>query len=206
MPVTLFSLEECCVVGKNPGPKEGEILLQVGSGKLKNPNKPQEGFFKKAGVPPKRVLKSFKVDEDQALDVGTFLRADFFKEGAYVDVSGITIGRGFAGGMKRHHFGGLRATHGVSVSHRSIGSTGHRKSPGKVFKGKKMPGHMGSKRRTMQNLEIVKLDVDKGLLIIKGSVPGFEGSWVEISDAIKKRGVQKTLMHKTSRIQKGAAA
>lgn len=190
VPVTLFALGDCCVVSKEE--KNGQNILQIGSGKLKHPNKPQTGFFEKAGVSPKKVIKSFKVDADQVLEVGTVLGADFFEEGSYVDITGVTIGRGFAGAMKRHNFSGLRATHGVSVSHRSHGSTGHRKDPGKVFKGKKMAGHMGCVQVTVQNLKIMQVDKEQGVLVIKGSVPGFEKSWLKICDAIKKSNPKKT--------------
>lgn len=185
-PVTLFSLQGCCVVRHKPSQQEGEISLQVGSGEAKKVNKPLRGYFSKQGVTPKKILGEFSISSDCALPVGSLFRADYFAEGSYVDIIGTTIGRGFAGPMKRHNFGGLRATHGVSISHRSHGSTGHRKSPAKVFKNKKMAGHMGCDQVTIQNLRVMTVDVENGLIIVKGSVPGFEGGWVRIRDAIKK--------------------
>lgn len=179
-PVTLFSLEGCRVVRQLDG------SIQVGSGIAKHPTKPLRGHFAKVGLEPAQILGEFRVDEDHRLPVGAAFRADYFSIGSYVDVAGITIGRGFAGCMKRHNFAGLRASHGVSVSHRSPGSTGNRKFPAKVFKGKKMAGHMGVQRVTLLNLKVVDLDVERGLLVVRGSVPGSEGSWVRIRDAIKK--------------------
>src|SRR5689334_24846231 len=143
------------------------------------------GHFGKAQVEPKAVVAEFRVDEDGLIDVGAEFTADHFVPGQKVDISGVTIGKGFAGAIKRWHFGGLRATHGVSVSHRSHGSTGQRQDPGKVFKGKKMAGHLGDERVSIQNLQIVRVDAERGLLFVKGAVPGAEGSWVEVRDAAK---------------------
>jgi large subunit ribosomal protein L3 len=185
-PVTIFSLEGCAVISTRPSSREGMTSVQVGSGKAKNVTKPMRGHFAKNGVQPKQVLKEFLVPSQLAPEKGAQFTAEYFAEGEFVDVSGVTIGRGFAGGMKRHNFRGLRATHGVSVSHRSHGSTGNRKSPAKVFKNKKMAGHMGCVRITVQNLKVLDVDSHRGLLIVKGSVPGFEGGWVEINDALKK--------------------
>ena len=183
-PVTLFSLEDCCVVARREDC--GFVSLQVGSGRSKKPSKPLRGHFVKAGVEPKAILREFRVLPEFALPVGTRFCADYFTVHECVDVTGVTIGRGFAGSMKRHNFHGLRATHGVSVSHRSHGSTGNRKDPGKVFKGKKMAGHMGCCQVTVQNLSVLEVDVERGLLVIKGAVPGFQGGWVMIQDAVKK--------------------
>jgi large subunit ribosomal protein L3 len=185
-PVTLFSLEGCTVVAVKKS-EDGRLLsLQVGSGRAKNVTKPLQGHFAKANVEPKKILREFRITEDRELPVGGVFQADYFEKGHWVDITGITIGRGFAGAMKRHNFGGLRATHGVSVSHRSHGSTGHRKDPGKVFKGKKMAGHMGCQKVTVQNIKVMDFDVERGLIVVKGNVPGFEGNWVTMRDAVKK--------------------
>src|SRR5207253_2532387 len=154
--------------------------------KAKNVAKPQRGAFGKAKVEPKAKIVEFRVAEDALLDVGATITADHFIAGQYVDIQGITQGKGFAGAMKRWNFGGLRATHGVSVSHRSHGSTGQRQDPGKVFKGKKMAGHMGDRRVTTQNLRVVRTDVARGLIMVEGAVPGAKGGWIQIRDAVKK--------------------
>lgn len=187
VPVTVLSLETNHVVAQRTGDRDGYVAVQVGAGvaKAKNVAKPQRGHFGKAEVEPKAKLVEFRVAEDALVDVGAEIAADHFVAGQLVDVSGHTQGKGFQGGMKRWGFGGLRATHGVSVSHRSLGSTGQRQDPGKVFKGKKMAGHMGDKQRTQQNLEIVSTDVERGLLFVKGSVPGHKGSWLVVKDAVK---------------------
>jgi large subunit ribosomal protein L3 len=153
--------------------------------KAKNVAKPQRGHFAKAEVEPKAKLVEFRVSEDALVDVGAYISADHFVPGQMVDIAGHTQGKGFAGAMKRWGFGGLRATHGVSVSHRSHGSTGNRQDPGKVFKNKKMAGHMGDRQRTQQNLEIVLTDAERGLIFVKGSVPGAKGAWLMVSDAVK---------------------
>ena len=176
--------------GKAPArqPKgDGYIALQLGAGKAKAKNKSQaeRGQFARAKVEPKAIVREFRVSEDSLLPVGAELSADHFVVGQKVDVAGISIGKGFAGAMKRWNFGGLRATHGVSLSHRSHGSTGQRQDPGKVFKGKKMAGHLGDERVSVQNLKIVRVDAERGLLFVKGAVPGAENSWVEVRDAAK---------------------
>jgi large subunit ribosomal protein L3 len=186
-PVTLFSLEGCCVVAVKTSVDGGRVSLQVGSGKTKNVTKPMLGHFAKSNVVPKAILREFRIDAQHILPVGGEFQADYFEKGHWVDISGVTIGRGFAGAMKRHNFSGLRATHGVSVSHRSHGSTGHRKDPGKVFKGKKMAGHMGCQKVTVQNMKVMDFDVERGLIVVKGNVPGFDGSWVTIRDAVKRK-------------------
>ena len=160
--------------------------LGAGQAKVKNTTKAERGQFAVAKVEPKRHVAEFRVDADNLIEVGATLQADHFVEGQLVDVTGTSIGKGFAGGMKRWNFGGLRATHGVSVSHRSIGSTGGRQDPGKTFKNKKMPGHMGDRRITTQNVKVVKTDVERGLIMIQGSVPGSKGAWIMIKDAVKK--------------------
>jgi large subunit ribosomal protein L3 len=187
VPVTVLQLEELQVVGRREMDKDGYTAVQLGGGKVKAKNvaKPQRAAFGKAEVEPKARVAEFRVDEDGLLDVGALISADHFVAGQLVDVSGVTQGKGFAGAMKRWGFGGLRATHGVSVSHRSHGSTGNRQDPGRVFKNKKMAGHMGARNRTQQNLEIVRTDPIRGLLFVKGSVPGHKGAWLTVSDAIK---------------------
>jgi large subunit ribosomal protein L3 len=188
VPVTVLKVEDCEVVAVRTAEKDGYTAIQLGVGpkSAKNVSKPMRGHFAKAKVEPKAYVAEFRVSEDAVLDVGARLSVEHFVEGQFVDVTGISIGRGFAGVMKRHNFGGLRATHGVSISHRSHGSTGQRQDPGKVFKGKKMAGHMGAKQRTVLNLEVFGVDEERGLILVKGSVPGAEGSWVRIRDAVKR--------------------
>jgi large subunit ribosomal protein L3 len=187
VPVTVLALEDCQVVARKEADRDGYTAVQLGAGqaKAKNVAKPQRGHFGKAEVEPKARLAEFRVDEDALLEVGGTISADHFVAGQLVDVSGQTQGKGFAGAMKRWGFKGLRATHGVSVSHRSHGSTGQRQDPGKVFKNKKMAGHMGDRQRTQQNLEVVSTDVERGLIFLKGSVPGSKGSWLLVKDAMK---------------------
>jgi large subunit ribosomal protein L3 len=187
VPVTVLQLDGVQVVGRREADRDGYTAVQLGAGtaKAKNLAKPQRSAFGKAKVEPKARVVEFRVAEDALLDVGATLSADHFVAGQLVDVSGVTQGKGFAGAMKRWGFGGLRATHGVSVSHRSHGSTGNRQDPGRVFKNKKMAGHMGARNRTQQNLEVVRTDPARGLIFIKGSVPGHKGSWLTIQDAIK---------------------
>jgi large subunit ribosomal protein L3 len=192
VPVTVLELQNCQVVGQRTADKDGYVALQLGAGqaKVKNTTKAERGQFAIAKVEPKRHVAEFRVDEANLIEVGATLQADHFVEGQLVDVTGTSIGKGFAGGMKRWNFGGLRATHGVSVSHRSIGSTGGRQDPGKTFKNKKMPGHMGDRRITTQNVKVVKTDVERGLIMIQGSVPGAKGAWIMIKDAVKKPAPQ----------------
>ncbi|MCJ8309124.1 MAG: 50S ribosomal protein L3 [Rhizobiaceae bacterium] len=188
VPVTVLRMENVQVVSQRTNEKNGYTAVQLGAGKakVKNVSKSMRGHYAVAKVEPKRKLAEFRVSEDNMIDVGAQLSAEHFVAGQKVDVTGTSVGKGFAGAMKRHNFGGLRASHGVSVSHRSHGSTGQCQDPGKVFKGKKMAGHMGSTRVTTQNLEVVKTDAERGLLMIKGSVPGSKGSWIMVRDAIKK--------------------
>ncbi len=187
VPVTVLALENCQVIAHKTEERDGYTALQMGAGaaKPKRVSKAERERFAKARVAPKRKLVEFRVVPEGLIEVGATMNADHFVAGQKVDVSGISIGKGFAGAMKRHNFGGLRATHGVSISHRSHGSTGQCQEPGKVFKGKKMAGHMGAVRVTTQNLEIARTDVDDGLILIKGAVPGSKGGWVEIRDAVK---------------------
>jgi len=187
VPVTVLQLDDVQVIGRREMDRDGYTAVQLGAGKAKAKNvaKPQRSAFGKAEVEPKARLAEFRVAEDALLDVGAHISADHFIPGQMVDVAGVTQGKGFAGAMKRWGFGGLRATHGVSVSHRSHGSTGNRQDPGRVFKNKKMAGHMGARNRTQQNLEVVRTDPVRGLLFIKGSVPGHKGSWLSVSDAVK---------------------
>jgi large subunit ribosomal protein L3 len=187
VPVTVLQLEDLQVVGRREAERDGYTAVQLGAGKAKAKNvaKPQRAAFGKAEVEPKAKLAEFRVAEDALLDVGATISADHFVAGQLVDVCGVTQGKGFAGAMKRWGFSGLRATHGVSVSHRSHGSTGQRQDPGKVFKNKKMAGHMGARNRTQQNLEVVRTDPVRGLIFVKGSVPGSKGGWVAVEDAVK---------------------
>ena len=188
IPVTVLQMQNCQVVAQRTADKDGYTAVQLGVGeaKAKRTTQPMRGHFAKANVAPKRKLAEFRVSEDNLIDVGAEITADHYCEGQFVDVAGTSIGKGFAGGMKRHNFGGLRASHGVSISHRSHGSTGQCQDPGKVFKGKKMAGHMGAARVTVQNLEVVKTDADRGIIWVRGAVPGSKGGWVTIKDAVKK--------------------
>src|SRR6185295_12648929 len=188
VPVTVVRLANCQVVAHRTADKNGYIALQLGAGtrKVKNVPKAQRGHFAVAKVEPKRKVAEFRVSEDALIPVGAEITADHFVPGQFVDVTGTSIGKGFAGGMKRWNFGGLRATHGVSVSHRSIGSTGGRQDPGKTFKNKKMPGHMGNERITTLNLKVVQTDVARGLILVEGAVPGSKGGWIAVRDAVKK--------------------
>jgi len=188
VPVTVLRLEKCQVVGQRTEDQHGYTALQLGAGtaKVKNLTKAQRGTFSVVNIEPKRQLAEFRVSPDNLIEVGAELTADHFVSGQCVDVTGTSIGKGFAGAMKRHGFGGLRASHGVSISHRSHGSTGQCQDPGKVFKGKKMAGQMGNKQITTQNIEVVKTDVDRGLVLVKGAVPGSKGGWVLVRDAVKK--------------------
>jgi large subunit ribosomal protein L3 len=188
VPVTVLSLDGCQVTGQRTAEKDGYVALQLGAGakKAKNTTKAERGHFAKALVEPKREVTEFRVSEDMLIEVGAELTADHFVPGQKVDIQGTTIGKGFAGGMKRWNFGGLRATHGVSLSHRSLGSTGQRQDPGKTFKNKKMGGHLGVETVTTQNLTVFRVDPERGLILIKGAVPGSEGSYVKVSDAVKK--------------------
>src|SRR5712671_949717 len=189
VPVTVLRVDHCQVVAVRTEEKDGYTAVQLGVGKakVKNVTQPMRGHYAKAKVEPKRKLVEFRVPKDALLEVGVELSAAHFLAGQFVDVTGTTKGRGFSGVMRRHNFGGLRASHGVSVSHRSHGSTGQRQDPGKVFKGKKMAGHLGDERVTTQSLQIVIADAEQGLLLIKGSVPGSEKGWVLVKDAVKRK-------------------
>jgi len=188
IPVTVLKLNNCQVVSHKTKEKNGYVALQLGAGKakVKNVTRAMRGHFAVAKVEPKRRLAEFVVSEENLIEVGAELTADHFIEGQFVDVCGTSIGKGFAGAMKRWNFKGLRATHGVSISHRSHGSTGQCQDPGKVFKGKKMAGHMGATRITTQNLKVIRTDVARGLIMVRGAVPGSKGGWVFMSDAVKK--------------------
>jgi large subunit ribosomal protein L3 len=189
VPVTVLKVDNCQVVAVRTQEKDGYTAVQLGVGaaKVKNVGKAMRGHFAKAKVEPKSWVVEFRVPQDALIDVGAELSVEHFVAGQFVDVVGTTIGKGFAGGMKRHHFGGLRATHGVSVSHRSLGSTGQRQDPGKTFKGKKMAGHLGDVRVTTQNLRIVSTDAERGLIMVRGAVPGSDGGYVLIKDAVKRK-------------------
>ena len=189
VPVTVVKMDEVQVVSVRQQERDGYTALQLGAGtaKAKNVSKALRGHFAKANVLPKAKLAEFRVSEDAVLEVGATIAPSHFVAGQKVDVVGTTQGKGFAGAMKRHNFGGLRASHGVSISHRSHGSTGQCQEPGKVFKGKKMAGHMGAKRNTTQNIEVVAVDDEEGVVLLQGAVPGPKGGWVLISDAIKAK-------------------
>src|ERR1700733_1834297 len=188
VPCTVLSVQGCQVVAHRTKDKNGYTAVQVGSGKakVKNVSKAERGRFSVASVEPKMKLAEFRVAEDKLIPVGAELTADHFAVGQYVDVTGVTLGKGFAGPMKRWNFGGLRATHGVSVSHRSHGSTGGRQDPGKTWKNKKMAGHMGTDQVTTQNLKVVQTDVARGLILVEGAVPGFAGGWISARGAGQK--------------------
>ena len=188
VPVTVLAVDNCQVVAVRTPEKDGYCALQLGVGtaKVKNVSKAQRGHFAKAEVEPKARLAEFRVSADALVEVGTEISAAHFVPGQRVDVVGVSIGKGFAGAMKRHNFHGLRATHGVSVSHRSHGSTGQRQSPGKTFKNKKMAGHLGAARVTIQSLEVISADAERGVLMIKGAVPGSKGGFVLVKDAAKR--------------------
>ena len=188
VPVTVLQLDKCQVVGQRTADKNGYTALQLGAGakKVKRVTKAERGQFAKVNVEPKVKVAEFRVNEDNLVDIGAELSAEHFVVGQKVDVTGTSIGKGFAGAMKRHNFGGLRATHGVSISHRSHGSTGQCQDPGKVFKGKKMAGHYGAARITTQNLEVVRTDGERGLILVKGAVPGPKEGWVLVKDAVKR--------------------
>lgn len=189
VPVTVLKVDGCQVVAVRTEERDGYTAVQLGAGsiKVKNVTKAERGHFAVAKVEPKRKVAEFRVTPDAVVEVGAELSAAHFVPGQFVDVTGTSIGKGFAGGMKRWNFGGLRATHGVSVSHRSHGSTGNRQDPGKVFKNKKMAGHMGHEQVTVLNLKVVSVDEDRGLILLKGAVPGSDGGWVRVRDAVKKK-------------------
>ena len=189
VPVTVLRLAQCQVVAHRSKEKDGYVALQLGSGtrKVKNVSKAERGRFAVAKVEPKRTIAEFRVSDDALIPVGAEITADHFLVGQFVDVTGTSIGKGFAGGMKRWNFRGLRASHGVSISHRSIGSTGGRQDPGRTFKNKKMAGHLGVERVTTLNLKVVQTDVERGLLLVEGAVPGAKGGWITVRDAVKKK-------------------
>jgi len=188
IPVTVLQLDNLQVVAQRTREKDGYTAVQLGAGaaRERRTSKAMRGHFASAGVVPKRKISEFRVSEDNLIGVGEEITADHYLAGQYVDVSGSSIGKGFAGGMKRHNFSGLRASHGVSISHRAHGSTGQCQDPGKVFKGKKMAGHMGAAKVTTQNLQVVKTDAERGIIMVRGAVPGSRGGWVTVKDAVKK--------------------
>ena len=189
VPVTVLKVDNCQVVAHKTNEKHGYSAVQIGVGvpKIKRLSKAERGHFAAAKVEPKRKLQEFRVSPENTIPVGAEITVDHFVAGQFVDVTGTSMGKGFAGGMKRWNFKGLRATHGVSVSHRSIGSTGNRQDPGKVFKNKKMPGQLGAEQVTTQNIVVVKTDKDRGLIMVRGSVPGVKGAWVSVRDAVKRK-------------------
>ncbi len=195
IPVTVLQLDKLQVVAQRTADKDGYNAVQLGAGtaKVKRTSQAMRGHFATAKVEPKRKVAEFRVASENLIGVGEEITANHYFEGQFVDVCGTSIGKGFAGAMKRHNFSGLRATHGVSISHRSHGSTGQCQDPGRVFKGKKMAGHMGAARVTTQNLQVVRTDADRGLIMIKGAVPGSKGGWVTIKDAVKKPASEQTV-------------
>ena len=208
VPVTVLRLANCQVVAHRTKDKNGYVALQLGSGtrKPKNLTKATRGHFAAAKVEPKRKLAEFRVEEGDLIPVGAEITADHFVVGQFVDVTGTSIGKGYAGGMKRWNFGGLRASHGVSISHRSIGSTGGRQDSGKTFKNKKMPGHMGVERVTTLNLKVVQMDVERGLILVEGAVPGAKGGWITLRDAVKKKLPKEASKPGKFRLPEAAAA
>ena len=207
VPVTVLHMDNVQVVAQRRLESDGYTAVQLGAGmaKVKRQSAGQRGHFAKAKVEPKRKIVEFRVSSDNLIDVGEELTANHFLEGQKVDIAGVTIGKGFQGSMKRWNFSGLRATHGVSVSHRSHGSTGQCQDPGKVFKGKKMAGHMGAKRQTTQNLEVIKTDAERGLIMVKGAVPGSKGGWVMVKDSVKKAAPKDLPMPAALRSQMSTA-
>ena len=203
VPVTVLKMDGLQVVAQRTEDKHGYTAVQLGAGmaKVKNTTKPMRGHFAAAKVEPKRKVVEFRVSPENMLEVGEEIIAGHYLPGQKVDVTATSIGKGFAGAMKRHNFGGGRATHGNSISHRSHGSTGQCQDPGKVFKGKKMAGHMGQTRVTTQNLEIVKIDNDRGLVLVKGAVPGSKGAWVTVKDAVKKAVPEGVIFPAATRAQ-----
>jgi large subunit ribosomal protein L3 len=196
VPVTVLQLDKLQVVAQRTPDKHGYAAVQLGAGtaKVKRVSAPMRGHFAKAKVEPKRKMAEFRVAPENLIEVGEEITADHYFEGQFVDVCGTSIGKGFAGGMKRHNFRGLEATHGVSISHRSHGSTGQCQDPGRVFKGKKMAGHMGAARVTTQNLQVVRTDAERGVIMIKGAVPGPRGGWVTVKDAVKKPAPENLIL------------
>jgi len=206
IPVTVLKVEDCEVVAVRDKERDGYSAVQLGVGKAKpkNVTKPMRGHFAKAKVEPKKHLTEFRVAEDGLLNPGEKLHVGHFVAGQYVDISGTSIGKGFAGSIKRHNFHGTRATHGVSAVHRSHGSTGGCQDPGKVFKGKKMAGHMGHKKVTVQNLEVFGVDPDQGLILVRGGVPGPRGGWLRVTDA-RKRALPKNAPYPAAVVHAGEA-
>jgi large subunit ribosomal protein L3 len=207
VPVTVLQMDKCQVVAQRTEDKDGYTAVQLGVGKAKakNTTRAMRGHFAKSSVEPKRKLAEFRVSADNMIAVGAEITADHFVPGQFVDVTGTSIGKGFAGAMKRHHFGGMRASHGVSISHRAHGSTGQNQDPGKVFKGKKMAGHLGDDRVTTQNLQVVRTDPDQGLILVRGAVPGAKGGWIMVRDAVKKSLPEDAPLPAAFRLSNGEA-
>ena len=207
VPVTVLRLANCQVVGHRTKEQNGYVALQLGSGarKVQRTNRAERGHFAVAKVEPKRKLAEFRVDADALIPIGAEITADHFVVGQYVDVTGTSTGKGWAGPMKRWNFAGLRASHGVSISHRSHGSTGGRQDPGKTWKNKKMAGHLGVEKVTTQNLKVVRTDAERGLILVQGAVPGHAGGWIAVRDAVKKPLPKDAPIPGKFRVQGGAA-
>ena len=208
VPVTVLRLDDCQVVAHRTNDKNGYTALQLGAGlaKVKNTTKAQRGHFAVANVEPKRKVVEFRVPEADLIPVGATITADHFVPGQFVDVTGSSIGKGFAGSMKRWNFRGHRASHGNSITHRAHGSTGQRQDPGKTFAGKKMAGHMGDERVTTLNLKVVRTDVERGLILVEGAVPGAKGGWILVRDAVKKQLPEAAPKPGAFRLPEAAAA
>jgi large subunit ribosomal protein L3 len=193
IPVTILHVDDCKVIERTEKPELDTDKILLGACEIKKENKTNKaikGFFKKKSSVPFKYIREFSIDKETEVKAGDSLKVDHFQEGQFIDVSGFSKGKGFAGAMKRHNFGGMRATHGVSVSHRAHGSTGQCQDPGKVFKGKKMAGHLGDEHKTLQSLQVVKVDTKNNIICVKGSTPGARGAWLVVEDSIKQKSVK----------------
>ena len=193
IPVTILHVDDCKVIERTEKPELDTDKILLGACEIKKEsktNKATKGFFKKKSSVPFKYIREFSIDKETEVKAGDSLKVDHFQEGQFIDVSGFSKGKGFAGAMKRHNFGGMRSTHGVSISHRAHGSTGQCQDPGKVFKGKKMAGHLGDEHKTLQSLQVVKVDTKNNIICVKGSTPGARGAWLVVEDSIKQKSVK----------------
>ena len=193
IPVTILHVDDCKVIERTEKPELDTDKILLGACEIKKENKTNKatkGFFKKKSSVPFKYIREFSIDKETEVKAGDSLKVDHFQEGQFIDVAGFSKGKGFAGAMKRHNFGGMRATHGVSISHRAHGSTGQCQDPGKVFKGKKMAGHLGDEHKTLQSLQVVKVDTKNNIICVKGSTPGARGAWLVVEDSIKQKSVK----------------